>query len=67
MSMNANLVVALCSQNAQVLEEVINMIEADELKIIVRGEDITAVERTRIRTNLGRLLQIIEAFEPDCA
>ena len=65
MAMTPRLAAALCAQNAQTLEEVMGLIDAGELKIILRGEDITDVERARIRTNLGRMLQIMDAFGGD--
>jgi len=54
--------VVLCEQNAHIHREVLDLIDAGELKIILRGEDITDIERVRIENNLGRELQIIEAF-----
>ena len=54
--------VVLCEQNAHIHREVLHLIDAGELKIILRGEDITDIERVRIENNLGRELQIIEAF-----
>ena len=54
--------VVLVEQNAHIHREVLNLIDAGELKIILRGEDITDIERVRIENNLGRELQIIEAF-----
>ena len=62
MAMNSRLAVALCAQNAQILEEMIGLIDAGELKIILKGEDISHIERARVRTNLGRLVQIMEAL-----
>ena len=62
MTMSIKHAVALCEQNAHIHREVLELIDAGELKIILRGEDITDIERVRIRNNLGRELQIIEAF-----
>ena len=62
MTMTIERAVVLCEQNAHIHREVLGLIDAGELKIILRGEDITAVERVRIENNLGRELQIIEAF-----
>jgi len=66
MAMSANHVVALCEQNAHVHREVLALIDTGELKILLRGEDVTEIERVRVRNNLGRELEIIEAFAGDC-
>lgn len=67
MPMTANLLVALCEQNAHSIREELKLIEAGDLKVQLRGDDITATENLRLRANLGRLLQIIEAWgcQPD--
>jgi len=65
-TMTPNRLVALCEQNAHIHREVLRLIEAGELKIFLRGEDVTDVERVRIRNNLGRELEIIEAFADHC-
>ena len=62
MTMTIERAVVLCRQNAHIHRDVLSLIDAGELKIILRGEDITAIERVRIENNLGRELQIIEAF-----
>jgi len=64
--MSANRVVALCEQNAHVHREVLALTDAGELKILLRGKDVTEIERVRVRNNLGRELEIIEAFTGDC-
>jgi len=66
-SMTAKLVVALCAQNAHSIREELKLIEAGDLKIQLRGEDITEKENARLRANLGRLLEIINGFGSDCA
>jgi|KBSMisStandDraft_5_1062788.scaffolds.fasta_scaffold10804_2 hypothetical protein len=62
MPMSANLVVALCEQNAHSIREELHLIEAGDVKIMLRGDDVSDTEALRLRTNLGRLLEIIEAF-----
>jgi len=62
MTISIKRAVVLCEQNAHIHREVLDLIDAGELKIILRGEDITEIERVRIENNLGRELQIIEAF-----
>jgi len=66
MTMTANRLVALCEQNAHIHREVLGLIDAGELKIILRGEDVTDIERVRIVNNLGRELEIIEGFGSHC-
>jgi hypothetical protein len=62
MQMNAKLLVALCHQNAHSIREELHLIEAGDVKILLRGEDVSDREAQRLRTNLGRLLEIIHAF-----
>ena len=62
MGMTFKRAVTLVEQNAHIHREVLALIDAGELKIILRGEDITDVERVRIQNNLNRELQLIEAF-----
>ena len=62
MSITIKRAVLLCHQNAHIHRDVLALIDAGELKIILRGEDITDIERVRIEHNLGRDLQIIEAL-----
>lgn len=66
MTMTANRLVALCEQNAHIHREVLRLIDAGELKIFLRGEDVTETERVRVRNNLGRELEIIKAFGGHC-
>jgi len=60
--MSPTLLVALCEQNAHSIREELHLIEAGDVKILLRGEDVSDTEALRLRTNLGRLLEIIEAF-----
>ena len=62
MTMTIKQAAALCEQNAHIHREVLGLIDAGELKIILRGDDVTDIERVRIRNNLGRELQIIGAL-----
>ena len=62
MAMTFKRAAMLCEQNAHIHREVLSLIDAGELKIILRGEDITEIERVRIQNNLNRELQLIEAF-----
>ena len=66
MRMTANKVVALCELNAHSIREELMLIDAGDLKIHLRGEDITERENLRLRTNLGRLLEIADGCGSEC-
>jgi len=65
MRMTANKVVALCELNAHSIREELMLIDAGDLKIHLRGEDITDRESLRLRTNLGRPLEILNGCAGD--
>jgi hypothetical protein len=67
MTMTANRVVSLCEMNAHSIREELMLIDAGDLKIHLRGEDISERESLRLRTNLGRLLEIVDACGCHCA
>lgn len=58
--LTAERVVALCELNAHSIREELILMDAGELKIHLRGEDVTEKENLRLRANLSRLLEIVE-------
>jgi hypothetical protein len=67
MTMTANRVVALCERAAYVLQEDINLVEGGDLKLILFGADVSDEQADRMRANLSRLQEIIDAFGRHCA
>jgi hypothetical protein len=67
MPMTANKVVALCELNAHSIREELSLLDAGDLQITLKGEDITERESLRLRTNLTRLLEIVDGCGCHCA
>ena len=64
--MTANRVVALCERNANVLIEDIALINSGHLTIEIFGADASKEQAKRMRENLARLDEIIDACGCDC-
>ncbi|MCL6730325.1 hypothetical protein [Sphingomonas hankyongi] len=67
MPMTAERVVELCRQNAAVVREDIALMEAGRLKFQALGSDATREQIARMKANLSRLQEIIDACGCDCA
>ena len=61
MAMNAAQILELCRTNANVLSEDLSLMEAGRLKLLALGADATREQMARLRANLSRLQQIMDA------
>ena len=66
MSMTAERVVELCRQNAAVIREDLALMEAGRLQLHALGSDATKEQIARMRANLSRLQEIIDACGCSC-
>jgi hypothetical protein len=61
MAMKAAQILELCRTNADVLREDLALMEAGRLKLLALGADATREQMARLRANLSRLQQIMDA------
>ena len=63
--MNVSLVLELLSQNACVLREDVSLMETGFVRCDAFGADVTREQTARLKGNLSRIEEIIDAFG-DC-